>query len=505
MGNCLWVLFLVILCWGRGWSGLVDLDMSQDSERLNPAPEPIWPFFAFCIDTHDEIKRTLAEQAAMLKDLGYAGAGHLELPHVEERAQTLLEQSLRLFQVYVTVDMAKVEPVDKARLSQVLPWLKPHKTHLALMIQGGEYSDLALDGRVVALSRELDDMCRPYDVKVVLYPHTRFWLETSRDAVRIAKKVDRPGFVGVMFNLSHWMKSDPNRDLGAVLREAEPWLLAVSLNGTDTPDQIFSNQGDWLQPLDQGAYDIRDFLRALGETDFKGPVGLQCWGIRGDVRKHLGRSMGVWKRMKNIGLTGSPSGVYNTYRIPFGSQVRITAQLPEGDTGNPRFWYIIRGVEGLPVEFSGVRLPENARLKLYKREDYTAWTLEEFNLCDTTSAGMLYQVTIAARSDAFNFLESCVRAYLDGIDEPLMLSSGLEDYFLGTYFFNRGAYTYEVAGLTHKDPSDHSFSAFRFHEEDPLFFQKGLRLTCRCGEQTESETWKAPPTTYTTYVWIYEW
>ncbi len=144
-------------------------------------------------------------------------------------------------------------------------------------------------------------------------------------------------------------------------------------------------------------------------------------------------------------------------------------------------------------------------MKLNKLEDYTAQTLEEFSLCDTKSAGLLYQVTIAARSERFEYLESCVRAYLDGSKKPLFLSSGLEDYFLGTYFFNRGPYTNEVAGLTHKDPVDHSFSAYRFHEEDPVFFQKGLRLTCRCGEQTERETWEAPPTSYTTYVWIYEW
>ena len=93
-----------------------------------------------------------------------------------------------------------------------------------------------------------------------------------------------------------------------------------------------------------------------------------------------------------------------------------------------------------------------------------------------------------------------------------MLSSGLEDYFLGTYYFNRGLYHNEVAGLTHLNKEHKTFSAYRFHEEDPVFFKKGLRLTLRCGEQMpksrlkpKAETWKAPPTTYTTYVWIYEW
>lgn len=229
-----------------------------------------------------------------------------------------------------------------------------------------------------------------------------------------------------------------------------------------------------------------------------------------DMALHLGHGIGFeddaapWGT-RRIGKTGSPSGVYNTYRIPFGSSVRVTAQLPEGDRGNPRFWYILRGTENLPVEFAGVRLPSDARLKLHKLETFIARPLQEFDLCNTESAGMLYQVTIAARSTSFTYLESCVRAYVDGAGEPLMMSSGLEDYFLGTYFFNRGLYYTDVAGLTHKDDENHSFSAYRFHEEDPLFFQRGLRLTCRCGEQTDGESWKADPTTYTTYVWVYEW
>ncbi|MCD6338563.1 MAG: DUF2961 domain-containing protein [Verrucomicrobia bacterium] len=215
---------------------------------------------------------------------------------------------------------------------------------------------------------------------------------------------------------------------------------------------------------------------------------------------------------KRIGKTGQPSGVYNTYRIPFGKSVRVTAQLHEGDTKNKRFWYIIRGVENLPVQFNGVRLPDNARLKLYKLEDYTAMPLEEFALCDIRGAGMLYQVTVAAKSERFTYLESCVRAYLDGAKEPLLLSSGLEDYFLGTYYFNRGMYHNEVAGLTHLNKDDHSFSAYRFHEEDPIFFHSGLRLTLRCGESMppqrhnpKPQRWRAPSAAYTTYVWVYEW
>ena len=39
-------------------------------------------FFAFCIDTHDTKKRTLEQQAAMLKELGYDGVGHFWLNNI---------------------------------------------------------------------------------------------------------------------------------------------------------------------------------------------------------------------------------------------------------------------------------------------------------------------------------------------------------------------------------------------------------------------------------------
>ena len=206
-----------------------------------------------------------------------------------------------------------------------------------------------------------------------------------------------------------------------------------------------------------------------------------------------------------IGKTGSPSGIYNNYRIPFGKHVKMTAQLPGSGKGKHRFWFIVRGSENVPVEFAGVTLPDAARLRLYKLENYTAEPLEEFDICNTQKTGMLYKVTVAGKSETLTYLECIVRAYVGGSDEPLLLASGLEDYFLGTYYFNKGKYYTDVAGLTHINAEAGSFSAYRFHEDDHVFYNEGLRLTLRCGEQTERQTWKAKPTKYTAYIWVYEW
>ena len=71
----------------------------------------------------------------------------------------------------------------------------------------------------------------------------------------------------------------------------------------------------------------------------------------------------------------------------------------------------------------------------------------------------------------------------------------------------RGA---DIAGLTHFNKNTSSFSAYRFHDDDPIFFQDGFRLSCRCGETEDGETtgkiaYMTPPQTrFTTYVWVYQ-
>jgi hypothetical protein len=103
-------------------------------------------------------------------------------------------------------------------------------------------------------------------------------------------------------------------------------------------------------------------------------------------------------------------------------------------------------------------------------------------------------------------MEGCIRAYFDVATTPTLLSSGFEDYFLGTYYFNKGRYDNAVAGVTHIDRPAAEISAYRFHDADPLFFQKGFKLTARCGETVNGQVAGHPhATTYTTYTWLYQW
>ncbi len=142
---------------------------------------------------------------------------------------------------------------------------------------------------------------------------------------------------------------------------------------------------------------------------------------------------------------GRNGGIYNTYRIPFGTNVRVcvvpSTAVFDTDTGR-NAWWIIRGTEGLPITLGSVPIPVSARLRLYRLESYHAKPLEEFALCDVRSSGALYQVTLGVTGEMplgtwedQSYQEGCVRAYTGGSTQPEFLSSGLEDYFVSSGYF----------------------------------------------------------------------
>jgi formylglycine-generating enzyme required for sulfatase activity len=47
--------------------------------------------------------------------------------------------------------------------------------------------------------------------------------------------------------------------------------------------------------LDEGDYDVERVVRLLRDLGYREAIGLQCYGIPGDARAHLKRSMAVWR------------------------------------------------------------------------------------------------------------------------------------------------------------------------------------------------------------------
>jgi sugar phosphate isomerase/epimerase len=259
------------------------------------SPAKPYPFFAFCIDWHDAKHRNLQQQAAMLKELGYDGVGHLWLDKVDQRIKTLDAAGLRLFQITMTVDVTPGKTPYDRRFADVLKLVKGRQVQFALLINGGKPSDTARDAHAVEVLRQMSELARDSGSQLVLYPHTANWLERVEDAVRVADKVDRPN-VGVMFNLCHWLQVDKSRDYRPLLEKAKPRLWAVSINGADEFDRSHG-WSRYIQPLGRGSFDVGRFLTTLKAVGYRGPIGLQCYGIGGDARVHLAASMEAWRRL----------------------------------------------------------------------------------------------------------------------------------------------------------------------------------------------------------------
>lgn len=262
----------------------------------NAAVERNYPLFPFCIDWHDAKKRSFEQQAEMLKELGYPGVGHIWLDKVEERIKTLDASGLRLFQITMVVEVAPGKtPYDTNRFKEVCGLINGRQVQFCLLLNGKKPSDPSVDPRAVEILREVSDQAKPSGAQLLLYPHQSSWVERIEDALRVANKVNRPN-VGVMFNLCHWLRVDRSRDYRPLLKQAMPRLWAISLNGADDFDEK-PGWGRYIQPLDKGSFDVGKLLRTLKELGYKGPVGLQCYGIGGDAREHLSRSRAEWQRL----------------------------------------------------------------------------------------------------------------------------------------------------------------------------------------------------------------
>jgi sugar phosphate isomerase/epimerase len=252
------------------------------------------PFFALHNCTKDDKPCTAACQAEMLKELGYAGISHSGVEGIPEMLEALDKNGLKMFTDYVGARLDAQKPPYDPKLPGVIQSLKGRETMIWLYIQSGEHKPSSPEGdaRAVAIVRELADLAAESGLRVALYPHFGFWLERVEDAVRVAKQADRKN-VGVTFNLCHWLKVDGVETMKARLELARPYLYVVTVNGADAGGKGWEQL---IQPLDRGSFDMVPFLKTLRELGFTGPIGFQCYGIKGDRREILKRSMDAWRR-----------------------------------------------------------------------------------------------------------------------------------------------------------------------------------------------------------------
>ncbi len=264
--------------------------------RIEPAGPN--PFFAMDTATKDAKHQTAAEQVALARELGYAGIGCTAGKGLAEMQQESDKNGLRLFTVYLGINIDPDEPKYGPELKEAIEVLKGRNAILWVFLRSKTHkpSSSTGDPRAVEILQELGEMAAEADLRVALYPHYGFWCERTEDAVRIVKQVDRRN-VGVTFNLCHWLRVDDEKNLKPLLESAMPHLFVVTINGAD------SGGKDWkqlIQTLDRGSFDMRGFLKTLGDCGYSGPIGFQGYAIGGDAHENLRRTMNAWRELNDL-------------------------------------------------------------------------------------------------------------------------------------------------------------------------------------------------------------
>lgn len=225
-------------------------------------------------------KVTPEKEATLLKELGYAGISQIYDggAGLTKRIEAYKKHDVKILSVYLN---ATETPIAKETVRGLPP--------------GGiiELTVKRIRPRTVDAIRKTVEMAAKLELRVAIYPHHGFAVATIPQALELIEEVNHPN-LGLMFNLCHFLKNERVEDLEATLEKAAPHLFSVSTAGADTDGKKW---GSLIQTLNKGTFPQTRLFSILKRLDFKGPVGLQCYGVRGNKKDNLKTSIEAWNNM----------------------------------------------------------------------------------------------------------------------------------------------------------------------------------------------------------------
>jgi sugar phosphate isomerase/epimerase len=257
-------------------------------------------FYAYCVEVGVPgiMPRPLAEQARMLRELGYDGTGLALDAKLESNLKLLDDAGLQLYMLWASVN---VNPAKGAAYAPQLPdairKLQGRPVTVSVLLGGLKPGDAQGMEPAVKALRELGDVAAGAGVRISIYNHVGNWAESLPSIIQVIRKTNHPQ-VGYNFNLCHWLRVDSSEDYRPLLRENADKLFVVTINGATLGAKTWTN--GLIRPLNEGDFDQRQFLATLREIGYRGPIGLMCYAVPGDARQHLAGSMKAWQDLCHI-------------------------------------------------------------------------------------------------------------------------------------------------------------------------------------------------------------
>ena len=231
------------------------------------------------------------QQAATLKELGYAGISYNYTKPKDLQAwlAACKMHGIKLQGLYVHTFPDKQPCYDPA-FKEAIAMLKGSGAVIWMTLREAKDKTRNYDAEAVAIVRDIAAQAAENGLRVAIYPHAGFYVATARDSARLAQAVDRPN-VGASINLCHEFVTGNGDRIDETLRLVAPLATLVSINGMDVAHKNYFGR------LDQGDFDLATCLKKLRAAGYQGPIGLQGFGVQGDPRENLRLSMEAWKRI----------------------------------------------------------------------------------------------------------------------------------------------------------------------------------------------------------------
>ena len=233
-----------------------------------------------------------AQQAGFAREYGFEGTVFDHAQQMPERLRALDEAHLQLFFLWLTVDISNGQIKYEPGMEAAIEALQGRGTVVWAAVQGGDAEGgTGAEERAIQAVDRISDLASRSNLRVALYPHYGFYLARFRYIVRVAERVGRSN-VGVTFNLCHELRSGFDPEFQHLLDNAVPRLYGVTVNGADRQGRDW---GTLIQPLGRGDYDVAELVRTITKTGYRGPFGIQCYGLKGDPGVYLKQSMAAWR------------------------------------------------------------------------------------------------------------------------------------------------------------------------------------------------------------------
>lgn len=287
--------FLLLLVSANGWA--------QRGRKVQN------PFFTL----HNAIRgdstyKTFDQQVAFIKSLGYDGVEINQLDSFEGMKAALDKYGFTGSYFYLKIDLDS--PLDP-RIEPAIRALKGTQAVVAPYIISSQKRFAApsasADSLVIQHLRSVAEWAREAHLPVAIYPHLGYYVQQTEHALRLAQQIDRPT-VGLTFNLCHWLATTPraNRsDWKRLLTDLKPYLKMMTISGANNVDASATTNGpngvweQYILPLGTGSFDTYELVRfAVQDLAFRGPIGVQCYAMKGDKPTNLHNAIAIWRQYK---------------------------------------------------------------------------------------------------------------------------------------------------------------------------------------------------------------